>query len=567
MVFPEGQQISEYSIKYLIKANKFCSSFRVSNSSGKSFFMKVFDTDLVPETLKEDDTILEIKYSFLIRHSNIQRLVDYGVFIFEGKRYDYMVTGFLYGRSLSESVDQGYRHSIQETISEISAIASALSYLRQSNLLHNDICPRNIIINYQSSDSGQPRLIDLGHVSEPVTGKPAFSIEDLNPLYCAPEVFNGVFSEQSDVFALAAVMYAMIYGKAPWEIKIDKGWTFSEVVKRVMDARKNKLSFPETKSEDFGPLVMLLQNALSLNISERSSLDSFRKSLGEMADLEGRYSNSGSNRIINKSGTLLGSNGGFADIAGMDDLKTELSNRVIWVLKDKERAHEYRLSPPNGMLLYGPPGCGKTYFAEKFAEETGYYYMMVYGSDIGSTLVHGTQTKIAELFKEAADNAPTVLCLDELDAFVPRRGTTGAEYKAEEINEFLAQLNNCSKKGIFVIGTTNRKDMIDPAVLRKGRLDLLYFIPTPDRLTRLAMFKFHLCGRPVSEDIDFDALAEATDGYASSDIFFVVNEAALVAALAYEKINHSHLINAIDSIRPSIKENKGDRRMIGFDRK
>ena len=155
--------------------------------------------------------------------------------------------------------------------------------------------------------------------------------------------------------------------------------------------------------------------------------------------------------------------GGFADVAGMQTLKDDLTKRVIWVLKDKEKAEKYRLTPPNGMILYGPPGCGKTYFAEKFAEEAQFNFKMVSGSDLGSTYMHGTQGKIANLFKEAEQRAPVILCFDEFDSFVPARGSSDANQRGEEVNEFLAQLNNCSKRGIFVIGTTNRIELIDSA--------------------------------------------------------------------------------------------------------
>ncbi|MBQ1651202.1 MAG: ATP-binding protein, partial [Paludibacteraceae bacterium] len=257
-----------------------------------------------------------------------------------------------------------------------------------------------------------------------------------------------------------------------------------------------------------------------------------------------------------------GGGGGFKDVAGMDKLKQELTNRVIWIIKDKEKAEKYRITPPNGMLLYGPPGCGKTFFAEKFAEESGFNYMLVNGSDLGSTYIHGTQGKIAELFKKAKANAPIIVCFDEFDSFVPSRQSRSAEHRAEEINEFLAQLNNCSKHGIFVIGTTNLKEMIDPAILRKGRLDLQYEIPAPDLTTRHAMFKIHLKGRPLSEDISIDELAQKTEGYASSDIAFIVNEAAMMAALADRKIEHQDIINSINCNPSSLKTNA--RAKVGY---
>jgi transitional endoplasmic reticulum ATPase len=139
-----------------------------------------------------------------------------------------------------------------------------------------------------------------------------------------------------------------------------------------------------------------------------------------------------------------------------------------------------------------------------------------------------------------------------------------AEHRPEEINEFLSQLNNCSKKGIFVIGTTNRIDMIDPAVLRRGRMDLHIEIPAPDVRTREAIFKIHLKGRPVADDINYQELAQLTDNYASSDIAFIVNESAMMAALADIPIGQQQLVNSIKSNPSSLGGPKENRKRIGF---
>ncbi|MBR5724644.1 MAG: ATP-binding protein, partial [Bacteroidales bacterium] len=188
---------------------------------------------------------------------------------------------------------------------------------------------------------------------------------------------------------------------------------------------------------------------------------------------------------------------------------------------------------------------------------------IVNGSDLGSTYIHGTQGKIADLFQKAEQNAPAVICFDEFDSFVPARGSDSARNRAEEVNEFLSQLNNCAERGIFVIGTTNRVDMIDPAVLRKGRMDLKYEIPAPDPVTRRAMFELHLKGRPTADDIDLDRLSLLTDGYASSDIAFIVNEAAMVAALGDEPITQRSLEESIRCNPSSLSAPKRPR--IGFD--
>ena len=244
---------------------------------------------------------------------------------------------------------------------------------------------------------------------------------------------------------------------------------------------------------------------------------------------------------------------GFQDIAGMENLKQMLQQKVIFILKDKEKAEKYKLLPPNGMLFYGPPGCGKSFFAEKFAEETGFNFILVKASDLGSIYVHGSQGKIADLFKKAEQSQPTIICFDEFDAFVPNRGAGGAEHQAGEVNEFLTQLNNCAKRGIFVIATSNRPDMIDPAVLRTGRIDKLVYVPMPDKEARQEMFRLHLDGRPC-EDINTTRLAELTDGYIASDIAYIVNDAAMGAAYSDRPISQQILEETISSIRPSISK-------------
>ena len=177
--------------------------------------------------------------------------------------------------------------------------------------------------------------------------------------------------------------------------------------------------------------------------------------------------------------------------------------------------------------------------------------------------MHGTQGKIANLFKDAEKKAPVILCFDEFDSFVPARGSSDANQRGEEINEFLAQLNNCSKRGIFVIGTTNRIELIDPAVLRKGRMDLHVEIPAPDEQTRGAIFQLHLRERPVADDINTQELAQMTENYAAADIAFIVNEAAMMAALADDLIKQEYLVNSIKCNKSSLGE-VTVRRKIGY---
>ena len=243
---------------------------------------------------------------------------------------------------------------------------------------------------------------------------------------------------------------------------------------------------------------------------------------------------------------------GFAAVAGMNDIKRRLQEDVIDILADRDSARAYGIEIPNGMLLYGPPGCGKTFIAEKFAEQAAYSYEYVKSSDLASTYIHGSQEKIRAMFDKARKNAPTILCFDEFDALVPRRDEVHNASQSGEVNEFLSQLNNCGKDGVFVIATTNRPEGIDPAVLRTGRMDYMLYVPLPDHEARQELFNIMLKNRPVGESVDSSELADLTDGYIASDITAIVNEAARKAFHAKEPITMSLLKDAVAHRKPSL---------------
>ena len=219
----------------------------------------------------------------------------------------------------------------------------------------------------------------------------------------------------------------------------------------------------------------------------------------------------------------------FHEIAGMAELKDTLFHDIILPLSDTELYEKYKVYPPNGMLLYGPPGCGKTFVSQKFAEEVEYNYIELKPSDLASTYVHGTQEKIGKLFKKAKENAPTIIFIDEIDAILPNReGSLNHSY-ASEVNEFLAQMTECHQHGIFIIAATNRPEKIDPAIMRTGRIDRVIYLGPPDYDARHKMFEMYLKGRPVDPTIDFKIISEKTDNYVSSDIKFIINEASRTA--------------------------------------
>ena len=573
-------RIGPYCVERFIKDGLFNSNYVVKDAGGHRCFLKLFDPAAVPSSWLVNGEVEEIVNSRNLAHEHVISYIADGKVTLEGREHPYLVMQFFQGALLSEYLQEGRQFTGPEIRAIVGAVLRGLIHLRDvAGLNHNDITPRNILLE-ETPGGLVPKLIDLGHAhGDVLQGNPPFPMEDLNLLYTAPEALDGVFTAASDAFSVAALLFTLICGQAPWYRMLEGIDSFAERKAEMQEARRRDPVWPASLHASERAMQNLVLTGLQLDPARRPLPERMLEILyGVPTEQQHKTADknppkkpdSASGLKATTDGTELkktmqrGSrSGGFADVAGMDDLKKMLTERVIWVLRDREKAAKYKLLPPNGMLLYGPPGCGKTYFAEKFAEESHFNYMVVNGSDLGSTYIHGTQGKIAALFQEAAAKAPTVLCFDEFDSFVPARGSEAARHRPEEVNEFLSQLNNCAKRGIFVIGTTNRMDMIDPAILRKGRLDLLVEVPAPELETRRQMFLHHLKGRPMAADVDVARLAELTDGYASSDIAFIVNEASLVAALADQPVAQRHLE---DSIRcnPSSLGKKAVRTPIGY---
>jgi transitional endoplasmic reticulum ATPase len=548
----------KYAVQFFIKKGSHAETYRVKDRSGKTMFLKLFDLVKLHRTqFDTEGDIKEIEFLKTVSHSHIVTYRDSGECFVDNQRFAYLVLDFISGETLAERLARDKTLEAHEVKRIAKEVLAGLAYLHglPRPIVHNDINHENIMLD-MSHDVPEVRIIDFGYARFFHNSTKVYYRVGLNPHYLAPECFNNVFSPQSDLFSVGALIYHLLFGLPPWHVDVsDYRKTSDDLEDMILEARNRPLKMPSMLgSRNFGPekeaMMPIILKALSGDVELRfRSAEEMIHALDGEIKVETPTQAKKSKPVTKKSASA----GGFADIAGMADLKDMLYNDVIRALEEKELFEEYGLTIPNGLLLYGPPGCGKSFFAQKLAEEAGYNYMEVRPSDLASIYVHGSQERIGELFKEARKNAPTIINFEEFDALVPKRGGGAGAHQAGEVNEFLAQLNNCGKDGVFVIASTNHPEAIDNAVIRAGRIDKVVFLPPPDFEARKEMFRMLLEKRPLDLGIAFDKLAEMTDNYVSVDITNVVNEAARAALRERAEITMEILIRTIQQTPATVK--------------
>lgn len=490
MHYQKDQVIGDYTIAFPLGRQDGGELYRVRDREGQLRFLKLLDNADSHESV--------IRRS--IGHPNVCRWTDEGA-TSDGEAF--FVTEFVSSETLTDRLRRLTVLPVADARTLVVTLLRLLRDLHSQGIAHLSIKPQNILLDL-TGDWTDFRLTDFANATQPCT------------------------SDQmgEDLLDVGRLLFRLLFGKEA----------------------EQPLRLPNLQIDNLDERLMrVLTKALDENPGNRfENADQFLKALLGQIDIE----TVGTTSAAAPEGFSKPKGGGFADVAGMADLKKLLTENVLYVLSDKERAQRYRLNIPNGMLLYGPPGCGKTFIAERFAEEAGYNFRFVKSSDLASIYIHGTQEKIGELFNEARACAPCVLYFDEFEALVPRRANTNNASHAGEVNEFLSQLNNCGKDGVFVIATTNQPQLIDEAVLRRGRIDYIIYVPMPDEAARAELFAIHLKNRPCADNIDGKRLARLTERYVASEIAFIVSQAALIASRSDALITQSLLERMIKETSP-----------------
>ena len=250
------------------------------------------------------------------------------------------------------------------------------------------------------------------------------------------------------------------------------------------------------------------------------------------------------------------------DVGGLEGVKKELREWIEYPLKNPHILGVYGIKLPKGVLLYGPPGCGKTLLARAVSSEAKATFIYVKASDLITKWLGESAKNVARLFMRARKNAPSIIFIDEVESLLAKRedieGAASDEVR-RVITQFLAEMDGLEKtEGVVVIGATNKPEMIDEAFLRPGRFDRIIYIPPPDLEARKQIFRVHLRDKPVAEDVDINELARMTERYSGADIELICNEAAMMAVRdavetgEIRKITFSDFKKVIERIKPSI---------------
>lgn len=551
--FHACKAVENWTVRSPIYNSERAETYRVADPSNRLAVLKLFS----PQWIEADEFggstwPLEPVIRESLNHPFIPCLIESGFHALTGR--EYIITDLVPGENLFDLMNREVVFAEPRARWLMMSLLEVVAYLHrlEDPVVHKSLEPGNVVVNAHTFEQERMIPVSFGCARRKSDG-PAMSHLAVHPRYLPNECLERpTWCPATDVFSLGVILYMMLFIEPPWEDG------FTDVARpgnweAFKSARSQPVHVPDhTISGDIDPsLRNAIRKALSANPDDRfADAGAFLEALSEpSAESVTLVPADTSGQVDIQTDRPRG----FAAVAGMSELKRILTEDFLNALRDPELYRRFGLSIPNGMLLFGPPGCGKTYIAERLGEELGFAFRKINPSTVASIYVHGTQEKIAQIFKAARSDAPCLLFIDELDALVPSR--SGAIYHsyAAEVNEWLAQMSNCGEDGVFLLAATNQPQRIDKAALRAGRIDKVVYVGPPDHEARRAMFEVHLNHRPLDEHIDCNELAQLTEAHTAGDIRLLVDEAARDALTSGAHcIRMSHLLGAIKRQLPTV---------------
>ena len=248
----------------------------------------------------------------------------------------------------------------------------------------------------------------------------------------------------------------------------------------------------------------------------------------------------------------------WEEIGGNKEIINKIRQSIEWPLKNPEAFKRLGITPPNGTLLYGPPGCSKTLIAKALATESGLNFFAVKGPELFSKYVGDSEKAVRDIFKKARMSSPSIIFFDEIDAMASSRSNESTGVEDKVLCQLLNEMDGIEGRGkVILFGATNRPDILDKALIRPGRFDRLIYIPPPDEISREEIFKICFKNMKIEKDIDYHNLAVKTPFFSGADIAKVAREAGMLAIsdnINCEYIDKKYIFQSIESTKPIINK-------------
>lgn len=252
------------------------------------------------------------------------------------------------------------------------------------------------------------------------------------------------------------------------------------------------------------------------------------------------------------------------ELPGRPELEAFFNEHIVDIINNSDRYKALGIDFPSAIVLHGPPGCGKTFAVERLVDFLGWPNFQIEASSVASPYIHETSKKVAEVFDKAMQNAPSVLVIDEMEAFLADREMGSGHHRVEEVAEFLRRIPEATKNEVLIVGMTNRVEMIDPAILRRGRFDHVIKVDFPSEAEVLSLLEKLLSSLPITENVQATSFSKELSGRPLSDVVFVVREGARLAARSGKDRLDMDSLNSAMKSTPAREREAGGMRHIGF---